>query len=180
MNNHSHNIHFIAKWLKVRFQFTNTCNLQARCANKTASRRASVYRGFGQFPSQTHGILRDTVNKRAVRILLECILVFKNYFIIHFHVLLGFCLQNLMCFLNFYFPVVFLELLHFVWQNSCLTSLGSYKRSKKLSSTSISWYLVDLVTVSEVLQLACRPLKIKPKVLRNKQVLSIKLNFVKK
>ena len=65
-------------------------------------------------------------------------------------------------------------------KNSCLTSLGSYKRSKKLSSTSISWYLVDLVTVSEVLQLACRPLKIKPKVLRNKQVLSIKLNFVKK
>ena len=36
-------------------------------------------RGVGQTPSpppETYGILRDTVNKRAVRILLECILLF--------------------------------------------------------------------------------------------------------
>ena len=31
----------------------------------------------GQTPPKTHGILRDTVNERAVRILLECILVWN-------------------------------------------------------------------------------------------------------
>ena len=30
-------------------------------------------------PLETHGILGDTVNKRAVRILLECILVYNNF-----------------------------------------------------------------------------------------------------
>ena len=34
----------------------------------------SAFRGVGQTP-EIHGILRDTVNKRAARILLECFLV---------------------------------------------------------------------------------------------------------
>ena len=37
-----------------------------------------LQRGVGQTPTEINGILRDTVNKRVVRILLECILVTKK------------------------------------------------------------------------------------------------------
>ena len=36
--------------------------------------------GVGHTPLEIHGILRDTVNKRAVLILLECILVQYNVY----------------------------------------------------------------------------------------------------
>ena len=45
-------------------------------------------RGLGRPPPQLHGILRDTVNKRAVRILLECFLVAMYINVVdalHFH-----------------------------------------------------------------------------------------------
>ena len=50
----------------------------SRRGGGSASRRGSASGGLGRPPSP-HGILRDTVNKQAVRILLECILVFILY-----------------------------------------------------------------------------------------------------
>ena len=140
MNNHSHNIHFIAKWLKVRFQFMNTCNLQARCTNKTAYLFISKKFLFSKI------ILQHTSMYQVFACKISCVFSIST---------------SLLFFWSYYISFD---------KNGYLTSLGSYKRSKKLSSTSISWHLVDLVMVSEVLQLACRPLKIKPKVLRNNQV----------
>ena len=37
--------------------------------------------GGGQTPPEIHGIVRDTVNKQAVRILLECFLVCNNTYL---------------------------------------------------------------------------------------------------
>ena len=56
---------------------------QGSASRGSASRGGgSVFRGVGQTPSPwIHGILWDTVNKRAVRILLERIpVIFSNYF----------------------------------------------------------------------------------------------------
>ena len=44
---------------------------------KSAPGRGGLHPGVGKPPP--HWILRDTVNERAVRILLECILVFFTY-----------------------------------------------------------------------------------------------------
>ena len=45
---------------------------------EVCTREGGLHPGVGK-PPPPHWILRDTVNERAVRILLECILVFFTY-----------------------------------------------------------------------------------------------------